>query len=138
MPCAKDLLENMGELFESLEDGVVVSEGERVLYWNPASREFLGVLPDSSGEKAFCDLLCGKLFVKKDFDCSKACSLRFSTEGLRSVTFSGQLRGRDIRVRCLKISLFPSEPGLSDPRLTLIEDISARPGVQEGAGRISP
>ncbi len=136
MPYAKDILEKMGELFESLEDGVVVSEGERVLYWNPASREFLGVSPDSSGERAFCDLLCGRLFVKKDFDCSKACPLRFSTEGPRSVTFSGCLRGRHLRVRCLKISLFPSPfaPSLSDLNLTLIEDVSARSGVQEDAG----
>lgn len=114
----------LASLFESLEDGVCVSEGERILYWNPAAREFLRAGQDATGGKAFCDFLCGRLLSDEGFDCSKSCPLRFSVEGPRGQTFSGRLNSRDIRVRCLKIALASSDPKRPEPRLTMIEDVT--------------
>ncbi len=136
----------LASLFESLEDGVCVSEGGRVLYWNPAARDFLGVgqerhaVPvgaparsrfarkesrqDDAGRKTFCEFSCGRLVNEEGLDCSKSCPLRFSAYGSRSQTFTGRLLGKTLRVRCLKISLASSDPKCNDRRLTIIEDIS--------------
>ena len=130
MPSAEGIsIAALTSLFESLEDGVCISEGERILYWNPAAREFLGAGQDVAGKKAFCGFLCGRLLTDEGFDCSKSCPVRFSLEGPRGITFSGRLNGRDIRVRCLKIALASSDPKRPEPRLTMIEDVTGRGGA---------
>ncbi len=111
-------------LFEGLEDGVCLTEGERVLYWNPAARELLGVLEDEVKPESFCGLLCGQIRSKEGADCSRTCPIRFSSNWPRSSTVNGQRRGRNLRVRCLKIPLAHADPLRPGVRLTIIEDVS--------------
>jgi signal transduction histidine kinase len=73
------------------------------------------------GEHKICDVLCGRLKGKCG-EAARACPLRIPAGAQDAATFDGAYRpsGRDLRVRCLRVRLSPSEI-----HFLVVEDASA-------------
>ncbi len=128
-------------VFGALSDGVVLSDGGRVTYLNPAAERLLGARSGSRREQTACDMICGHLSAEGKPECASTCPLRDPAEPQKSVTFHGRhepppvyswreldvqkvARSRALRVRCLRLE--GTNPlGKEGLHLTLIEDAAA-------------
>lgn len=132
-------------VFGQLSDGVVLSDGGRIEYINPAAARLLSA---RAGEESrpVCELLCARLSTASSPDCAAHCPLLDPSDPRTAVTFDGRLerparfhwgglaveRVEDrppLRVRCLRLPGTEREDreGL---HLTLIEDASAERELQ--------
>ncbi|MDX6768381.1 MAG: PAS domain-containing sensor histidine kinase [Elusimicrobiota bacterium] len=127
-------------VFGSLSDGVVLSDGGRIAYLNPAARRLLGLAPDAESPETVCAALCGRLTLREGGDAASACPLRDAADPRAALTIRGrheppgaacgeeELRraaaARDLRVRCLRLPA--TSPGDREGlHLTFIEDASS-------------
>lgn len=128
-------------VFGQLSDGVVLSDGGRIEYINPAAARMLGAKGLGDETRSICDLLCARLSTREWEDCAAHCPLLDPADPSTSVTFDGHLerpplfrwggvnvrRVEDrpaLRARCLRLpgTERADREGL---HLTLIEDASA-------------
>lgn len=128
-------------VFGALPDGVVLSDGGRVLYMNPAAERLLGGAGGGEPARRICELLCARLATPGCSDCAAHCPLLDPADVRVAVTFEGewsrapsfrwdskgmrrQQPRADLRVRCLRLP-GTETPGREGFHLTLIEDAAA-------------
>lgn len=128
-------------VFGQLSDGVVLSDGGRIEYINPAATRLLGARGLGDETRGICELLCGRLSTPENPESASHCPLLDPADPRTSVTHSGLLERPPqfrwhgltlqrvderppLRVRCLRLpgTQHDDREGL---HLTLIEDASA-------------
>lgn len=119
------LIELLPALFQDLQDGVCVADGEgRIQYMNPAAERLLRRAGASATPVRVCDELCGRLDLPCGLPRRGPCPLLDASSPERAVTFEGFRDGavHGLRVRCLRLSLDATAPLSYPGHLIFIED----------------
>lgn len=128
-------------VFGQLSDGVVLSDGGRIQYLNPAAARMLGARGAGDETRSICDLLCARLSTQEWENCAAHCPLLDPADARTAVTFDGRLERPPVfrwgglnvkrveertplRARCLRLPGTEHDGG-EGLHLTLIEDASA-------------
>lgn len=117
------LIDALRPLFDRLTDGVCVTDSAgRLLYANDAAGRLLGPARRKAEESALCGPLCGGIEGAACGTDAANCPLKISRGPETAVTFTGThaATGRDLRVRCLRVSISGD-----DLHLTLVTDDTA-------------